>query len=194
MPGRQRWTGILASARSELRRGERLQAIFPALSQPDANGGPVPAELMAALLATDRLTRRRRLRAQAKESMFPLAARMIIGLTNQRLVIWSVRPRWRLGSFLGYVSRDRILQAIAPPMSGTGWRNVSIYLAQEPTVSIKVPTAAADDLVRELSGWSDLTGWQSDSASLAGPALPGLTLDVQTLGVQALGVLDRGQA
>jgi hypothetical protein len=146
-----------------------LQAIFPALSQPDGSGGAVPAELMTALLATDRLTRRRRLRTQAKESMFPLAARMIIGLTNQRLVIWSVRPRWRLGSFLGYVSRDRILQAIAPLMSGTGWRDVSIYLAQEPTVSIKVPTAAADALVRELSGWSELTGWQSDSASLAGP-------------------------
>lgn len=145
-----------------------LQAIFPALSQPAASGGLVPAELMAAVLAVDHLTRRRRLRAQARESMFPLATRMIIGLTNQRLLIWSVRPGWRLGSFLGYVSRDRVLQASVPPASGTGWRTVGIYLAEEPTVSIKVPAAAANDLARELSGWPELTGWQSDSASLPG--------------------------
>jgi hypothetical protein len=153
-------------ARSELRRGEVLQAIFPALSQPPTAGGSVPAELMAAVLAADHLSRRRRRRAQARESMFPLAARMIIGLTNQRLIIWKVRPGWRLGPFIGYVSRDRVLQVTAPPVAGTGWRNVSVFLAEEPTVSIKVPAGAAADLGRELSGRPDLTDHQSDSASL----------------------------
>jgi hypothetical protein len=124
----------------------------------------MPAELMLAVLAAEHLTHRRRLRAQARESMFPLASRMIIGLSNQRLLIWSVRPGWRLGSFIGYVARDRILQATAPTI-GTGWRTVNIYLAQEPTVSIKVPARAADDLARELSGFPELTDHQSDSAS-----------------------------
>jgi hypothetical protein len=156
---------ILAEARSELRRGEVLQAIFPALSQDSsAGGGLVPAELMLAVLAAEHLTHRRRMRTQARQSMFPLATRMIIGLSNRRLLIWSVRPGWRLGSFIGYVARDRILQATAPTI-GTGWRTVNIYLAQEPTVSIKVPARAADDLARELSGFPELTDRQSDSAS-----------------------------
>ena len=164
MLGRQRWTGILAEAKSELRRGEVLRAIFPALSESSpSGGGMVPAELMLAVLAAEHLTHRRRLRTQARESMFPLASRMIIGLSNQRLLIWTVRPGWRLGSFIGYVTRDRILQATAPTV-GTGWRTVKIYLAQEPTVSIKVPARAADDLARELSGFPELTDSQSDSA------------------------------
>jgi hypothetical protein len=164
MPGRQRWTAILAEAKSELRRGELLQAIFPALSQSSSAGGMAPAELMLGVLAADHLTHRRRMRAQARESMFPLASRMIIGLSNQRLLIWSVRPGWRLGSFIGYVARDRILQATAPTIA-TGWRTVNIYLAEEPTVSIKVPARAADDLARELSGFPELTDSQSDPAS-----------------------------
>jgi hypothetical protein len=165
MPGRQRWTSILAEARSELRRGELLHAIFPALSESSSPGcGMMPAELMLPVVAAEHLTHRRRLRAQARESMFPLASRMIIGLSNQRLLIWTVRPGWRLGSFIGYVARDRILQAAAPTI-GTGWRTVNIYLAQEPTVSIKVPARAADDLARELSGFPDLRDHQSDSAS-----------------------------
>jgi hypothetical protein len=164
MPGRQRWTAILAEARSELRRGEALRSIFPALSQSAPGGGMMPAELMLAVVAAEHLAHRRRLRAQAKESMFPLASRMIIGLSNQRLLIWSVRPGWRLGSFIGYVARDRILQATAPT-AGTGWRTVNIYLAEEPTVSIKVPARAADDLARELSGFPELTDSQSDPAS-----------------------------
>ncbi len=163
MPGRQRWTAILAEARSELRRGEVLHAIFPAITQ-SSSGGMMPAELMLAVLAAEHLTHRRRLRAQARESMFPLASRMIIGLSNRRLLIWSVRPGWRLGSFIGYVARDRILQATAPTV-GTGWRTVNIYLAQEPTVSIKVPARAADDLARELSGFPEMTDRRSDSAS-----------------------------
>jgi len=116
----------------------------------------MPVELTLVVIAADHLARRRRLRAQARESIFPLAPRMIIGLTNRRLLIWSVRPGWRLGPFLGYVTRDRIMQATAPTVGG-GWRTVSIFLAQEPTVSIKVPAAAADDLARELSGWPELT-------------------------------------
>jgi hypothetical protein len=167
MPGRRRWIDTLSEARSELRRGEVLKAVFPALSEPPPSGGFVPAELLVPLAAADHLSRRRRRRAQSKESMFPLASRMIIGLTNRRLLIWSVRPGWRIGTFIGYVTRDRILQAAAPPASGPGWRTVSFYLAQEPTVAVKVPAAAADDLERELSGRPDLNDWRTDSASLA---------------------------
>jgi hypothetical protein len=148
---------MINEARSELRRGETLQAMFPAVSQhadDDRVGHPM---FMLPGRVTDRLMLRRRLRMLTKESIFPLAPRMIVGLTTRRLMIWSARPGWRVGSFIGYVSRDRVLQAAAPG-NEAGWRAVSFYLAQEPTVSIKVPARAADDLTRELSGRPELSG------------------------------------
>jgi hypothetical protein len=146
---------MISEARSELRPGETLRAMFPAVSQTAEVERPRHPLLMIPGRVTDRLTLRRRLRKVTKESIFPLAPRMIVGLTTRRIMIWSARPGWRVGPFLGYVSRDRVLQATAPG-SESGWRAVSFFLAQEPTVSIKVPARAADDLTRELS--SRLTG------------------------------------
>ena len=144
---------MLAEARSDLRPGETLLTVFPARSDAGSASGSglLPAELTLVVIAAEHLSRRRQTREQARESMFPLAPRMIVGVTNARLMMWSVRPGWRLGSFLGYVSRDRILQAAAPTR-GSGWRSVHIYLAEEPTVSIRVPDRVADGLVRALSG------------------------------------------
>jgi hypothetical protein len=141
---------MISEARSELRPGEMLQAMFPAVSRPADDDRLRHPLLMIPGRVADRLTLRRRLRRLTKESIFPLAPRMIVGLTTRRIMIWSARPGWRVGPFLGYVSRDRVLQATAPG-NESGWRGVSFYLAQEPTVSIKVPARAADDLTRELS-------------------------------------------
>jgi hypothetical protein len=146
---------MIQEARSELRHGETLQAMFPAVSQPAEEERVRQLLLMLPGRVTDRLLLRRRLRKLTRESIFPLAPRMIVGLTTRRIMIWSARPGWRVGPFLGYVSRDRVLQATAPG-SEPGWRAVSFFLAQEPTISIKVPARAAEDLTRELS--SRLTG------------------------------------
>ena len=76
---------------------------------------------------------------------------MIMALTDQRLMIWTARLHWRPGTFLGYVTRDRILQATAPG-TGSGWRTLRIHLANEPAVSIKVPPTTASPLAAALSG------------------------------------------
>jgi hypothetical protein len=142
---------VVAAVTAELRASEQRLALFPALTPSDSGGGLAPAELFPLIMAVEHLAWRQRSRAAARTSMFPLAPRMIIGLTDQRLLIWVARRRWRLGAFLGDVPRDRIVQATAPT-AGQGWRTVRIYLANEPTVSIQVPAVTADRLSSALSG------------------------------------------
>jgi hypothetical protein len=137
--------------RAELRPGESALGLFPAATADDSGPGFAPAELWPLIIAAEQLMRHRRDRAAARASLFPLGPRMIIALTDQRLLIWAAKLNWRPGRFLGYVSRDRILQVTAPTV-GSGWRTVLIYLANEPVVSIRVPSATADQLAAALSG------------------------------------------
>jgi hypothetical protein len=145
------WESTRVAASADLRRGEPLIALFPALTPSDSEGGLAPVGLIPLIMAVEYLQWRHRNRATGRTSLFPLAPRMIIALTNQRLVIWTARRRWRLGNLLGDVSRERIIQATAPT-TGSGWRTVRIYLANEPTVPIKVPSVIADRLASTLSG------------------------------------------
>lgn len=149
---------IAAVVKAELRAGERLLAVFPAVTPAAEGGGLVPAELAPLVMVAERVWRRRRDRVAAQASIFPLAPRMLVGLTDRRLLIWSAHWRWRPGSYLGYVSRDRIIQSTAPTV-GSGWRTVLIYLVNEPTVPIKVPGSMADGLASALTGYTgDNTG------------------------------------
>lgn len=133
---------------------EPLLALIPALTPDSPGGGLAPAELMPLIMVAERIAWWRRSRTAAQVSMFPLAPRMVIGLTRQRLLIWAARSRWRAGKYLGEVSRDRIVLSTAPTV-GTGWRTVLIYLANEPTVTIKVPAVTADRFAVTLSGQPD---------------------------------------
>lgn len=140
---------------ADLPPGEPLLALIPALT-PDGRGrGLAPAELMPLVMLAERIAWRHRSRAAARASIFPLAPRMVIGLTSQRLLIWAARSRWRAGKYLGEVSRERIALSTAPTI-GPGWRTVLIYLANEPTVTIRVPAATADRLAATLSGQADM--------------------------------------
>jgi hypothetical protein len=142
---------FLETIKTELRPGESPLAVFPASTTAEPAEGLAPAELWPVIIAADRLLRWRRNRAVSRASLFPLSSRMLMGLTDQRLLIWAAGPRWRPGRFLGYVARDRILQVTAP-VPGAGWQAIVIHLATEPAVSIKVPPSAASRLIPELSG------------------------------------------
>ncbi|HEY7143700.1 MAG TPA: hypothetical protein VH637_05580 [Streptosporangiaceae bacterium] len=148
------WSRVTQSVAADLRPGEVLLAVFPALTPADAGGGLAPAELWPLVLIIEHVMLRRRSRRIARSSMFPLAPRMVMALTDRRLLIRAGRHGWQAGRFLGYVSRDRIVQATAPT-AGSGWRTVLIYLANEPTVEIKVPGAMAGRLAAVLSGQAD---------------------------------------
>lgn len=142
---------------------EPLLALVPALTPGGSNGGLAPAELTPLIMLAERIASRRRTRAAARASAFPLAPRMVIGLTGRRLLIWSTRSRWQAGTYLGEVSRDRIVLSTSPTV-GTGWRTVLIYLANEPTVTIKVPAVTADSFAATLSGHPDMDVSTQESA------------------------------
>jgi hypothetical protein len=141
----------LAAVQAEVRPGESVLALIPAITLEESSGGLAPAALWPLIMAVEHLIRRRRDHEASRASLFPLSSRMIIALSDQRLMIWAARLNWRPGSFLGYVSRDRILQ-VSVPGTGSGWRRVLIHLANEPTVSIKVPSTTASQLAAALSG------------------------------------------
>lgn len=141
----------LAAVQAELRPGERALGLFPAITVDDSGGGTAPAELWPVIAAAEHLIRRRRDRSASRASLFPLSSRMIMALTDQRLMIWAARLNWRPGNFLGFVQRDRILQVTVPGI-GSGWRTLLIHLANEPAVSIKVRSATASPLAAALSG------------------------------------------
>jgi hypothetical protein len=152
---------LLTAVRAELRPGESPQRIFPAITVGEPGGGMAPAALMPLIMAAEHLVQRRRDRAVSRESLFPLSQRMIMVLSDQRLMIWAARLRWRPGRFLGYVARDRIQQATAPT-AGAGWRTLHIYLANEPAVAVKVRGSAADVLAAVLSG-APGPGWDGSA-------------------------------
>ncbi len=115
MPHRPGRKGTRTAAETELRPGEKLSALFPALTPPPhAGGGQALDGLALLIVAAEHLAWRRRSRVTARTSMFPLAPRMFIGLTDSRILVWSARYRWRIGRSLGDVSLDRVMAAEAP--------------------------------------------------------------------------------
>jgi hypothetical protein len=148
------WEQALAAA--ELQPGERLLALVPAITPPPDHGSgglvlPGLVPLVPLIMALQRAAWRKHTRAAATRSVFPLAPRMIIGMTDRRLVIWAARRRWHIGASLGSVWLDRIIAADAPTV-GAGWRSVIIHLAGQPDLAIKVPASAADRFAVALSG------------------------------------------
>jgi hypothetical protein len=133
--------------------GEDLLTMTPAVAPGRTGGGMSMSGLVVVKLAADRIAWQRRTEAAARSSGFPLAPRMIIGVTDRRLLVWSAGSRWRVRKYLGEVSRDQITRGTAPTV-GAGWRSVLIDLATGPTVTIRVPARTADRLAASLSGQS----------------------------------------
>jgi hypothetical protein len=146
-----RWSAHRAAAAAEVRDGETVLWIVPALSNYDPDDFYGPSELMVVFVAMQRWLSKRSARAAAKESLFPLAPRMVLALTDQRLLVWSARRRFRLGEFIGFVSLDRIVHAEVVTV-GAGWRTARVDLANEPPVLFKLPGQLAEEFASELSG------------------------------------------
>lgn len=150
------WQRNRELASGELREGETLQALFPALAAADPGGsGIMPAALVPVVAAVERWQQRRATRQTTKTSMFPVAPRMLMALTNRRLLMWAAGRGWSMGAFLGFVPLDAIVRAGAVTV-GEGWRTVQVDLANEPSVRFRVPGQLADDFADALSGRLDL--------------------------------------
>jgi len=145
------WKHVAAAA--DLEPGERLWALVPAITPaPDHGSGGlvVLPPLIPLMMAAQRAAWRKHAHAASVRSGFPLAPRMIIGLTDRRLMIWTARRRWRAGVSLGSVKLDRIVAAEARTV-GSGWRSVMIHMSSQQELTIKVPATAADRLAAALS-------------------------------------------
>lgn len=103
------------------------------------------------LIVADRLEWRAASNKAARETGFPLATKMIIGITADRLIIWSARWRWRLGSQRGAVRRDQVSLMESPP-SQSRWPKVRLMLPGKPVAVIRVPASAVGQLTEALSG------------------------------------------
>lgn len=143
---------LRAAVRQELGDDETVLDVVPAIGprrrESDSLGMGVLL-VVPLLYAVERLRRRRASRRAAADSRFPWAPRMVVALTERRLLVWRADRDWHLGDFVGDVTRDRIVRADAPTV-GVGWRTVRIFLAEEPTVSLRVPSANADDFAEAL--------------------------------------------
>jgi len=142
-----------AAAAADLEPGERLWALIPAVTPaPDHGSGGlvVLPPLIPLMMAAQRAAWRTHAHGASVRSGFPLAPRLIIGVTDRRLMIWTARRRWRTGVSLGSVKLDRIVAAEASTV-GSGWRSVMIRLSSQQELTIKVPATAADRLAAALS-------------------------------------------
>jgi len=145
------WKQAVAAA--DLEPGEHLWALITAITPaPDYGSGGLVllAPLIPVIMAAHLAAWRKHSRAASIRTGFPLAPRMIIGVTDRRLIIWTARRRWRIGASLGSVKLDRIVAAEAPTV-GSGWRSVIIHLSNQQELTIKVPATAADRLAVALS-------------------------------------------
>jgi hypothetical protein len=111
----------------------------------------MPAALLPVVAVVERWQDRRSARQTSKTSLFPLAPRMVMGLTNRRILTWTAGRRWSMGSFLGFVPIEAIVSAEVLTV-GEGWRTVRVDLANEPSVRFKVPGHMAEKFADALSG------------------------------------------
>src|SRR5664279_2073165 len=113
----------------ELQPGEVFRVMFPVLiPPPDVGGGWGPAAVIIPLFwAVRKLMWRRAVGAAQAAAGIPLRSRMVWGTTDQRVLIFAVRARWKLGPLIAYVDRGDIVGATATTF-GEGWRTVALEL------------------------------------------------------------------
>lgn len=147
------WEQAVTAA--DLEPDERMSAVIPAITPPPDHGSggqmlPGLGPLVLLIMAIRRAAWHGQTRTAATRSAVPLSPRMLIGLTDRRLIIWTARRRWHIGASLGSIRLDRVAGADAPTV-GSGWRSVIFHLSGQPDLIIKVPATAADRLAAELS-------------------------------------------
>lgn len=142
------WRPFIAE---QLAAGEADVHGFAAISpNPDPGSALMPGGAEPLFWLADRFSERRRNRAVRERSGFPLARRMVLAVTSERLLVWSANRRWSRLSFLGAIPRDQILRAEAPTV-GQGWRSVHIQIGGAEPVIVKVAGKNADELAALLS-------------------------------------------
>jgi hypothetical protein len=143
------WNQTRSTITEYLGPDEPLESMFTALVPPPDRGGLMASAAVwpivwAVWLATWQAT----VRKSSRAAQVPLARRMVVALTPQRLVIWRASRRWRLGAVTGDLPRDRIADTTVYG-SGSRSRTLTLQLTTGASITLKVSPESASRL-REL--------------------------------------------
>jgi hypothetical protein len=142
---------IKAIVVGHLNDGEDLEATSSALMPRSGGGrGVMPAALVPLAIAVRRWERRRERQRITGASPVTLAPKMIMAITNTRLVFFRAGRQWKPEELLSSLPRDEIRGAKAPTV-GDGWRTVRIDVGRDEPLDIRVPARLADDVAALLA-------------------------------------------
>lgn len=151
------WTTIRERAAADVGDDGNLRMLFPALAGGRDSGHgftlmPFGTLYRLAGRAAEGVRTRRILAATG----FPVRSRMIIGLGEHHMFVWSASKqwaygRWRIGRLVGTIPIDHVSTAEAPTV-GQGWRTVVLQLTGKSPASLRVPAPVVNELVQALTG------------------------------------------
>jgi hypothetical protein len=135
-----------------VRADESLRRVFHVIIPPPSGGVAWGDAAVIVPLAriVGRVMWNRAAAAAQQEAGIGLRPRMLWGLTDQRVLLFSALKRWELGEPLGAIARTDVVGATAPTV-GQSWRTVVIELTGGRRLSIKVGHTIADYLAAELA-------------------------------------------
>jgi hypothetical protein len=127
--------------------GESVEQVLAARIRPPDSGGRIllPAAALVPLVrGVARARQRQKTAALTEQTGFPLASRMMLVLTDRRLLVFGPGGRGHdLGGLLGSVARGDIISSHRPTVGGA-WRTVRLELATGESVTMQIVGSGAD--------------------------------------------------
>lgn len=138
---------------TRLAAGEVLELVCTAFTPApdDGDGYVISGALVPVLWAVNFLTWTHTTRKASQAAGVPLARRMMIAVTSQRLLIWKASRRWMLSELIGEIPRQQVssVTTYGPAVAARGF---VIHLSNGKSVTLQVSREAADHLTALLSG------------------------------------------
>lgn len=131
--------------------GEPVECIFTAVMPGEESGeGLAFAGLWPVVMAVEHAMWRSSVRKTSQATGVPLARRMILALTPQRLVIGQADRGWRLRAIAGDLPRDQITNVELGAASDSSRRAI-LHLNTGESITLRMTRASADYLRDRLS-------------------------------------------
>jgi hypothetical protein len=145
------WSLTRATITAYLKPEEQLVMLFTAVTPAPEFGVHLIDGAVAPLAwAVWRAMWRHEVRVGTRAAGVPLAPRMIVALTADRVVIWRATPKWRLGQVCGELPRERILR-VSEVGGGSRSRRLVLQTSTGSTFCLMVTPDAAGRLTEMFS-------------------------------------------
>jgi hypothetical protein len=145
------WGKALSAVRAYIQPGEPVEAILTAvLPGEDRNSGLTIAGLGAVVTVAEHMMRRSFVQQTLQTTGVPLAQRMFIAITPQRLVIGQASRGWELRTIMGDLPRDRLAKVELGAASDRT-RRVVLHLNTGESITLRMAREIADQFRDLLS-------------------------------------------